>query len=176
VQFYEDQFESDGLLHSLMEVVEHHAEQERRRAGGTRIAVPQKLPGDASALVDHQVPLGTLMKPGERFAETWRIRNVGRILWVGRQLERQGPRVGPGLIISERHYPIPDTAPGEIASIKVKLKAPSYDCSSIAYFKMVDADGKLCFPDNYQLGLDVLLVVRGQLPDKQGLLEAAGND
>jgi hypothetical protein len=46
------------------------------------------------------------------------------------------------------------------------LKAPTYDCASIAYFKMVDADGKLCFPDNYQLGLDVLVMVRGQRPDE----------
>jgi transcriptional regulator with XRE-family HTH domain len=68
VQFYEDQFESDGLLHSLMEVVEHHAEQERRRAGGTRMAVPQKLPGDASALVlsDTVVGDGGVVGRGDR--------------------------------------------------------------------------------------------------------------
>jgi hypothetical protein len=42
------------------------------------------------------------------------------------------------------------------------LKAPGYDCTSIAYFKMVDADGLLCFPDDYALGLDALVRVTGQ--------------
>jgi hypothetical protein len=60
---------------------------------------------------------------------------------------------------------VPDTKPGQIATIEVALKAPTYDCSSIAYFKMVHADGLLCFPDNYMLGLDVLVMVRDQLPD-----------
>jgi hypothetical protein len=27
---------------------------------------------------------------------------------------------------------------------------------------MVNADGRLCFHDNYQVGLDVLILVRGQ--------------
>ncbi len=49
--------------------------------------------------------------------------------------------------------------------ISVVLKAPGYECSSIiAYFKMVDDEGFLCFPDNYQLGLDVLVRVTGQRP------------
>jgi hypothetical protein len=57
---------------------------------------------------------------------------------------------------------IPDTGPGEVAEIPAPLKAPTYDCTSIAYFKMVDGDGQLCFPDRYQLGLDVLVRVEGQ--------------
>jgi transcriptional regulator with XRE-family HTH domain len=166
LQFYEDQFEADGILHSLFEVVDHHAEQQRRRAGGRRPRFVQKIPGDASTFIGHQVPLGTLMKPGERFLETWRTRNSGTVAWIGRRLERQGPCTGPGLITSQRYIPIPDTEPGAIASIVAELEAPTYDCSSIAYFKMVDASGSLCFPDNYQLGLDVLVMVCGQRPDK----------
>ena len=50
------------------------------------------------------------------------------------------------------------------------LRAPSYDCSSIAYFKMAkETAGRAkasCFPGNYQLGLDVLIIVRDQKPDK----------
>jgi hypothetical protein len=111
------------------------------------------------------------MKPGQRFTETWRIRNSGSVAWVGRGLERQGPITGPGLITSERHVAIPETSPGTIAAITAELKAPTYDCSSIAYFKMVDASGNLCFPDNYQLGLDVLVIVRGQRPDEPSLFE-----
>lgn len=73
-----------------------------------------------------------------------------------------GPLIGPGLITSsERYIPVPDTEPGEIAEIaeiEAILKTPGYDCASIAYFKMVDADGFLCFPDEHQLGLDVLIL------------------
>jgi hypothetical protein len=57
---------------------------------------------------------------------------------------------------------VPDTKPGQVAEIRAGLKAPTYDCSSIAYFKMVDLDGRLCWPDSYQLGLDVLVRVGEQ--------------
>jgi hypothetical protein len=79
--------------------------------------------------------------------------------WRDRRLERQGPLTGPGLITSPRFVPVPDTEPGEIAEITAPLKAPGYDCSSIAYFKMVDEKAFFCFPDVHQLGLDVLVRV-----------------
>ncbi|HET7060276.1 MAG TPA: NBR1-Ig-like domain-containing protein [Candidatus Saccharimonadales bacterium] len=164
VQFYEDTFQADGLLWSLFEVVEHASEQNRRRVGGHRPRLVHAEPGDASEFVDDTIPHGTLMQPGEFFDKQWRIRNSGKVLWVGRQLERQGPVTGPGLITSERYVSIPDTKPGKVATITAKLRAPSYDCSSIAYFKMVKTDKEgltaLCFPEDYQLGLDMLVVVR----------------
>jgi transcriptional regulator with XRE-family HTH domain len=162
VQFYEDTFEGEGLLLSLFEVADHAAEQERRRAGGTRPKLYRAIPGDASTFVGDTIPHGTLMQPGQVFEQTWRVRNSGEVAWEGRRLERQGPLTGPGLITSLRFVDVPDTAPGKVAAIAAPLKAPTYDCSSIAYFKMVDADGKLCYPDSYQLGLDVLVRVEGQ--------------
>ena len=159
VQFYEGRFEADGLLLSLFEVVEHSAEQNRRRFGGRRPKVVRAVEGDATAFVDETVPQGSLMLPGEFFEKVWRIRNVGTVPWQARRLERQGPLTGPGLITSLRYTPIPDTEPGEIAEIKAYLKAPTHDASSIAYFKMVNAEGFLCFPDVHQLGLDVLVRV-----------------
>ena len=158
VQFYEDKFEGDGLLLSLFEVAEHANEQKRQR--GPRAKLARAVEGDATAFVDDTIPHGTLFKPGELFTKTWRIRNCGTVSWRSRRLERQGPLTGPGLITSAQKYvDIPDTEPGEIAEITVPLKAPGYDCSSIAYFKMVDAEGFLCFPDAHQLGLDVLVRV-----------------
>lgn len=159
VQFYEDRFEADGLLHSLFEVAEHSAEQNRRRFGGRRPTRIRTVEGDATAFVDDTIPHGTLMTPGLLFVKTWRIRNAGRVPWRGRRLERQGPLTGPGLITSPRYVPIPDTEPNELAEIQVVLKAPGFDCSSIAYFKMVDEKGFLSFPDDHQLGLDVLVRV-----------------
>jgi hypothetical protein len=65
--------------------------------------------------------------------------------------------------MSPGYMDIPSTKPGKLAKVTALLRAPTYDCSSIAYFKMADAKVKLCFPDSYQLGLDVLVLVRGQL-------------
>jgi len=158
VQFYEERFEADGLLNSLFEVAQHANEQKRQR--GSRGRRAKAVEGDATAFVDDTIPHGTQMQPGEFFVKTWRIRNVGTVPWHSRQLERQGPLTGPGLITSSQRYvPIPDTEPGEVAEIEAPLKAPGYDCTSIAYFKMVDAEGFLCFPDVHQLGLDVLVRV-----------------
>lgn len=157
VLFYEERFEADGLLLSLFEVAAHANEQKRQRGGQGRRR--KAIHGDATAFVDSTVPQGQLFKPGEMFPMTWRIRNCGTVPWHGRRLERQGPLTGPGLITSAKYVPIPDTEPGGIAEITVPLKAPGYDGSSIAYFKMVDVDGLLCFPDEHQLGLDILVRV-----------------
>jgi transcriptional regulator with XRE-family HTH domain len=165
VQFYEATFDGDGLLLSLFEVAEHAAEQERRRVGGKRSRPKRAVPGDASAFVGDTIPHGTLMQPGQFFEKTWQVRNSGTVPWEGRRLERQGPLTGPGLISSARYVEIPGTRPGQVAEITAPLKAPTYDCTSIAYFKMVDAEGALCFPDSYQLGLDVLVRVEGQRPE-----------
>lgn len=159
VAFYEERFEADGLLFSLFEVIEHAREQKRQRAARAGRPQPRAIPGDGTAFVSETVPQGALMQPGEVFVKTWEIRNVGTVEWQGRRLERQGPLTGPGLITSARYYPIPDTHPGRSVVISAVLKAPTHDASSIAYFKMVDADGLLCFPDEHQLGLDVLVRV-----------------
>jgi transcriptional regulator with XRE-family HTH domain len=165
VEFYEDQFEGDGVLLSLLAVVEQTPEQNRRRrAHGKDPRSVRAIEGDASTYVDDTIPHGTLMAPGQPFTKSWRVRNSGTVSWRSRRLERQGPLNGPGLIRSERYVPIPDTNPGEIVEIQAPLQAPGYDCTSIAYFKMVDHEGSLYFPDNYQLGLDVLVMVRDQHP------------
>jgi transcriptional regulator with XRE-family HTH domain len=177
VSFYEETFGSDGLLSSLFEVVVHAAEQERRRAGGRREEVPAReldsrdqlaaVPGDATAYVSQSLPSGVQKIPGEIFEASWTIRNVGTVPWVGRRLERQGPLVGPGLIASARYVEIPDALPREETTIRATLKAPTHDCTSIAYFKMVDAEGRLCFPDSHQLGLDVVVMVRRNVAGRQ---------
>jgi transcriptional regulator with XRE-family HTH domain len=166
VQFYEKTFEADGLLLSMFEVAEHAAEQDRRRSGGRRPKLRRAIPGDASTFVGDTVPHGTSIEPGQMFEQTWKVKNSGTVAWRGRKLERQGPLTGPGLITSLRFVNVADTEPGQVAEITATLKAPTYDCSSIAYFKMVDSEGRLCFPDSYQLGLDVLVRVEGQRPDE----------
>ena len=166
VQFYDDTFGGEGLVTSLFEVVVQSGEQQRRRE--SRLSSPRvrTMPGDASAFVKDTIPHGTALRPGQVFLKSWWIENAGSVPWRDRQLERQGPMTGPGLITSPRHIPILDTDPGNVVAISAPLKAPTYDCASIAYFKMVDAEGMLCFPDSYALGLDVLVLVRGQMTDQ----------
>lgn len=159
VQFYDDRFSADGLLLSLFVVVEHHAEQRRRHRRITGAPAMRPVPGDDSTFLRDTVPHGSLVGAGAFFVKAWWIANTGNAVWEGRLLERQGPITGPGLITSLRYLPVPETRPGGIAQIVGLLKAPTYACSSIAYFKMVHDDGSLCFPSRYQLGLDVLVRV-----------------
>lgn len=162
IELYEERFEGDGLLLSLYEVVDYHADQERRSGRGRNRSRVRAVQGDATAFICDTIPHGTEMSPGAPFVKTWTIRNAGSIPWRDRRLERQGPLDGPGLIssaLSGRYVELPDTEPGEEVKVDVLLRAPGYDCTSIAYFKMVDADGFLCFPDEHQLGLDVLVRV-----------------
>lgn len=159
ILFYEDVFEADGMLLSLFEVAAHAAEQDRRRAGGRRTHRVRAVPGDSSIFVSETIPHGVVMPPGHRFKKTWRIRNSGSVIWKDRRIERQGPLAGPGLITSPRYAPVPYAEPGDMVDVTVAMKGPTYDGSSIAYFKMVDSAGFLCFPDDYQLGLDVLVRV-----------------
>ncbi len=175
VLFYEEAFNAKGLLISEYESVVTAAEQERRRWRGHAPPAYRAAPGDASEFVGDTVPHGILMAPGETFEKTWTIKNAGTVPWLGRRLERQGPITGPGLITSLRFLEMPDAHPGETITIVTGLNAPGYDCASIAYFKQVDAEGHICFPDNYQLGLDVLVLVRGQKPDNPPLLDLAGD-
>ncbi len=173
VLFYEEVFEATGVLMSEFEVVISADEQERRRWGGHRPPVYRAAPGDASEFVRDTVPHGTLMEPGQIFEKAWTVKNVGSVEWHGRRLERQGPTTGPGLITSQRFVPMPEAIPGETITITTTLRAPTYDCASIAYFKQIDSSGHICFPDNYQLGLDVLVLVSGQKPDEPPLIEDA---
>ena len=171
VCFYEERFEGDGMLLSLFETVDHAAEQARRRAAGSRATVVRAEPGDASTFIADTIPDGTVMAPGELFVKSWTIRNSGTVPWLGRRLERQGPLIGPGLIVSPASVEIEDTPPEETVTIWVGLRAPGFPCSSIAYFKMVSGDAYLCFPDSYEIGLEVLVRTVGERPPDEPVLQ-----
>lgn len=165
VIFYDETFGAEGLLLSLYEAAIEAPEQERRRAYGQKRVV-RAIPGDASSVVCEPVYNGVIKQPGEVFTVEWTIENSGSVPWEGRRIERVGPKTGPGLITSPATASLPDTLPGKKVKISMPLKAPTFDCSSIAYFKMIDSAGRLCFPENYMLGLEVIVTVRDQLPDK----------
>jgi Ig-like domain from next to BRCA1 gene len=66
------------------------------------------------------------------------------------------------LITSDRRVRIPDTSPGETVDITVELTAPKLPGSAIAYWQIVDVEGRPCFPDRYADGIYVAVVVRDE--------------
>ena len=116
---------------------------------------------DASTFVDDvTVPDGTIMRPGQEFIKTWRIRNSGSVPWIDRRLGRLGPPVAHGLPTSPPSVPIPDTVPGHEVDISVPMRAHLLAGSSQSIWKMIDSCGAAYFPDRYPHGLIVCIIVR----------------
>jgi DNA-binding XRE family transcriptional regulator len=147
------------LLQFVFELVPMKSTHRRARAG------------DRSAFVaDITCPDGTAVGPGQRFEKIWSLQNVGTVPWTGRALQCRddevaiydtvGARVlvSPGLRPDQRTVPLPDVAPGETVSVAVWFTAPGQPCSAISYWKLVDADGRLCFPAAAGLWVQVRVV------------------
>ena len=102
------------------------------------------------------------MTPGQRFDKSWTVRNSGTVAWVDRRLTRIGIAAGTGLITSAVQTPIRETLPGEEVTIVVPCVAHFVEGTSIAAFKMTDAEGRLYFPNRYFPGLQAqVTVIRG---------------
>jgi len=109
---------------------------------------------------------------GTRFIKSWEIQNIGNIAWTNRSLvcvdgefeiipKRQTvkpPNVKRGLIPSTRTVAVQETQPWETITLSVEFTAPSYPCTVISYWKMVDHDGNLCFPENEGLSCQVHVI------------------
>jgi hypothetical protein len=105
------------------------------------------IPGDAARLdADVTYPDGSPVKVGERFVKTWRIENTGQVPWRDRYLDRQPPLDGLDVCHSARRVPVPDTEPGEFALVSVEVEAPSRPGACKVFWKMVDAQANLYFP------------------------------
>jgi Ig-like domain from next to BRCA1 gene len=124
------------------------------------VVTDQPSAEDASQFVkDVTIPDGTIMTAGEKFTKIWQIRNVGTVPWKGRYLERVGLCKGISLIYSDRRVSIPNTLPGELVDIVAELQAPYAATNTRATWKMIDSRGNLCFPDRYNCGLLVEILV-----------------
>lgn len=119
----------------------------------------RQLRGDRSAFVrDVSFPDGQLVLPGQRFVKTWELQNVGYMAWQGRLLRcmdeevvvysRSGEilRLAQPLQPAVLQVPVPDTQPGKTVQLSVEFTAPNSPGTVLSYWKMVFADGALCYP------------------------------
>lgn len=119
---------------------------------------------DATGFVrDVTIPDNTLVTAGQVFEKVWEIQNLGVVPWFGRRLvcvdapvnttiasEVMPPR-DYTLLPAEQSIAIPDTLPEERVMLAMTFTAPVFPCSVLSYWKMVDKEGRLCFPANQGL-------------------------
>lgn len=112
---------------------------------------------------DVTIPDNALVAVNQVFVKTWEIQNLGKVPWIGRQLicvdepvqHVAQAGIAPfqsGLLVPDnRCIVIPDTLPEAHVLLSVQFTAPAHPCTVVSYWKMVDEEGKLCFPDNQGL-------------------------
>ena len=95
---------------------------------------------DAMFVQDLTVPDGTPMRPGQRFAKIWLIRNVGQQIWSSeyRLTHREGHRMGASPSIKlPRQVRV-----GEDIAVKVSMVAPFTLGSVRSEWQLQDASGQ----------------------------------
>ena len=107
---------------------------------------------------DVTIPDGTSIPVNTTFKKTWRVKNVGTVVWKDRYLKRMTPL--SGLICSSpAMVPIPETQPGETIDISVTFKTPHLPGSCRTDWKTSDGRGNLYFPDMHGL-FSIVTVVK----------------
>lgn len=102
--------------------------------GTTPISAPADPNCISASLVGENPPDGTLMKPGENYWKTWRIKNTGTCTWNRAYsiVYWSGDLMG-GLT----SYPLDDdVAPNEEKDISIFLKAPDAEGKYTGYWRM----------------------------------------
>lgn len=141
---------------------------------GAATRLPSHHPDDHVSFVrDVTIPDDMAVGVNQRFVKTWEVQNTGGITWRGRQLvccddnfvlARRLPGGGleevmdSHLIPATRAVPIQELKSGGIAAISVEFVAPSLPCTVMSLWKIVDAQGALCFPDFSGLWVKVRVV------------------
>jgi hypothetical protein len=115
--------------------------------------------GDASAFVaDITLPDCSHIRGGQTAAKVWRLKNVGKVPWIGYSLHRLDPPQQRDQCQTISDVPIRDTAPGALVDIRTDVTAPKSPGFCFVRFKMLDASGHVVFPGsrpvNFQLIVD----------------------
>lgn len=138
------------------------AEQQGVLAGGRRVPAESATATssvDLSELVSETFPDGTMVPFGAAFVKSWTVRNTGNVPWIGRFLTRVTPRT-PMFPHTAESVPVPDTMPGQTVTVTVDVVATRLQGFSEVRFKMVDAEGTLCWPLRYPYGLAMIVETR----------------
>ena len=99
---------------------------------------------------DVTIPDGTSIPVNTTFVKTWRVKNVGNVVWKDRYLKRMTP-LSNLICSSPAMVPIPETYPGETIDISVTFKTPHLPGSCRTDWKTSDYRGNLYFPDMHGL-------------------------
>jgi transcriptional regulator with XRE-family HTH domain len=137
----------------------------RRLFSGRRFPVfasrEAKYPRDHAGFVrDTTFPDNETILINQEFEKKWEIQNLGEVAWADRKLvcmddqlyilrkdnEELIPVLDQNLVALEPEISVPETEPGGTALISIRFKAPSFPCTTISYWKMVDKEGDICFP------------------------------
>jgi hypothetical protein len=112
---------------------------------------PQPSPGpliagdNSSFIRDITYPDGSTVLVNQHFVKKWELLNSGSVNWNSRYL------IPLGRVSGDCTYPprvsVPGTPPGGTATISVQVTAPAIPGSCFVNWQMVNASGKLYFPN-----------------------------
>ncbi|HEY3184391.1 MAG TPA: NBR1-Ig-like domain-containing protein [Gaiellaceae bacterium] len=111
---------------------------------------------DDSTLIGETVRDGAFVKVGSTFAQTWELENSGFRVWEGRSLKQMGDAT---LVPVQEEVPVERAEPGDRVRIAVDFAAPDEPGRYRSVWKMLDADGLLCFPWTTGVWVDVHAVL-----------------
>jgi transcriptional regulator with XRE-family HTH domain len=145
-----------------------------RRGPRTGVATSMHDADDAVAFAaDLTMPDHAPVAPGERFTKTWAVQNVGTVAWQQRRLARAddaivvarrlgdgslAPMVDAHLRTLQAEVRLPDAAPGDLAVVSVDFEAPHESCSVASVWRIVDGDGRACYPPDFFLQVVVTVL------------------
>jgi hypothetical protein len=108
----------------------------------TPVAKLPKPKDDSTFIRDITYPDGTLVKAGSTFEKVWRLRNAGTVQWSNRQMVQ----IGSSPCRAPKAVPIPETAPGHMVDVRVRVRAANRPTKCKIFFKMADSAGRILMP------------------------------
>src|SRR5688572_11722039 len=117
----------------------------------------QEAGDDSTFVEDLTYPDGTKVKAGQTLDKKWKIKNTGSVTWKDRYLVAVESTYGQGDLKTIKKTEVPATKPGETCVIQTTLKAPEVNGKYKVTFKMVDKDGKQCFPNKKGVYIEVVV-------------------
>jgi len=100
--------------------------------------------GDKATFLEENYPDGSILKPGESFTKTWKIKNTGTTIWnTAYALVLSTAIPGDALGSPQQVYVSQPTAPGESLSLSVPLTAPNESGTYTVYWSLQNDSGQM---------------------------------